>query len=185
MKALTAAHKQLLIGQAIGGVVLNAILNGAAAWLLFPPVASIPMWAQGNCVGGDTIGTSFFLPLTTCLVLTPIVRRTLAPRGPVAPISRADLPPWARWMPANFVGRGAAIGLVCALTIAIAVAMLVTAAGVTAMTRGEVTAYKAIYTALLGAIGTPLFGLRALADAAAPRTASAAARARPRSTPPV
>lgn len=39
------------------------------------------------------------------------------------------------------------------------------------MTRGQVALYKAVYTAILGILVTPLFGLRALADAAPPKTA--------------
>lgn len=160
---LTLLHRRLLVGQAVGGVVLNFFLNGGVAWATFPPVETLPLWARSNCVGADTIGTSFFLPLTTCLILTPIVRRALR-GGTMAGIDRADLPAAIRFWPSNFVARGALVGLMCALTIALAAAGLLTAAGVHAMGRGEVTLYKAVYTAILGLIVTPLFGWRALAD---------------------
>lgn len=163
--ALSTAHRNLLIGQAIGSVALNVPLNGGAAWATFPPVASLPVWAKGNCVAGDTIGTSFFLPLVTCLVLTPIVRR-LVRGGTTEGLPRAALPGLVRFWPANMVGRGALVGLGCALTIALLTLGLVSAAGVTEMTRGQVALYKAVYTAVLGVIVTPLFGLRALADVA-------------------
>lgn len=163
---LGAAHKKTLAYQALGGFFGNLALNGASAWFLFPPVASLPLWARGNCVAGDTIGTSFFMSLITCLVLTPLTRRTLAPRGTTPPLDRAALPAWVRWLPGNVAGRGATVGLICALTVALATLWALTAAGVTEMTRGDVTVFKAVYTALLGVVITPIFGLRALADAA-------------------
>jgi len=163
--ALSSAHRTLLLGQAIGSVVLNVPLNGGAAWGSFPPVPSLPLFAKGNCVAGDTIGTSFFLPLVTCLVLTPIVRRLLRKRA-VAPVARADLPGFVRFLPANFVGRGALVGLISALTIALVTLALLHGLGFEAMTRGQVAIYKAVYTAILGILVTPLFGYRALADAA-------------------
>lgn len=161
--ALSDAHKKLLAGQAVGGLVLNFLLNGTTAWVGFPPVASLPLWARGNCVAGDTIGTSFFLPLTTCLILTPFVRRALR-RGALPAVPRAELPGWARWLPANFVARGALVGLMSALTLALLTLALLTGAGVEAMTRGQDVLFKAIYTAILGVVVTPLFGLRALGD---------------------
>ena len=159
----SAPHRRLLVGQAAGGLVLNFFLNGGVAWATFPPIEKLPLWARGNAVAGDTIGTSFFLPLMTCLILTPIVRKALR-NGGMAGIDRGQLPGALRFWPANFVARGALVGLICALTIAPATLGLLTAAGVEGMTRGQVTLYKAVYTAILGAIVTPLFGWRALAD---------------------
>ena len=165
---LAPAHQQMLRGQATLGLVLNFFFNGAIAWIAFPPFppgASIPLFARGNCVAGDVIGTSFFLPLTTCLVLTPFVRRALAPKGTVPPLARAALPAAVRWLPGNIAGRGALLGLACASTLAWVVLGVLGAAGFTAMSRVGVTVLKAVYTALLGVVVTPLLGLRALADA--------------------
>ncbi|MFO0590774.1 MAG: hypothetical protein U0441_24740 [Polyangiaceae bacterium] len=161
--ALSPAHRNLLLGQAIGSVLLNIPLNGGAAWATFPPIAALPVFAKGNCVAGDTIGTSFFLPLTTCLILTPIVRRVLR-SGAVKGLARADLPGYARILPKNFVGRGALVGLLSALTLGVLTLVILGLVGPAEMTRGQVTLYKAVYTAVLGIIVTPLFGYRALAD---------------------
>jgi hypothetical protein len=160
---MAPAHRLLLLGQAVGGLVLNFLLNGAAAWVGFPPVATLPLWARGNCVGGDAIGTSFFLPLTTCLVVTALVRRGLR-AGAFPPLAREALPAGIRRLPDNMVARGALVGLACALTLAPATCAALGLAGVAALTRGEDTLFKALYTALLGLLVTPLLGLRALAD---------------------
>jgi hypothetical protein len=160
---LSSAQRSLLIGQALGGFGFNLVLNGALAWFLFPPVATIPLWARGNCIAGDTIGTSFFLPLITCLVLTSVVRRALR-ANPTLGLPRTELPRPVRSLPGNMLGRGAVLGLLCALSLALLTLAVLAALGISEMTRGEDTLYKALYTAGLGALVTPLFGWRALAD---------------------
>jgi hypothetical protein len=161
--ALSPVHRRLLVVQALGGFVLNLPLNGAAAWLGFPPVARLPLWARANCVAFDTFGTSFFLPLVTCLVLTPLARRSLR-SGALDPLPRTSLPALVRFWPESMAGRGALVGLMSIVTVALPALALLGALGVESMNRGESTLYKALYTGLLGAIVTPLFGLRALAD---------------------
>jgi hypothetical protein len=160
---LAPVHKKLLIAQALGSVACNIPLNAALAWLTFPPVDALPMWARGNCVAGDTIGTGFFLPFITCLIMTPITRRVVR-RGNIPPIARLELPGFLRIWPKNFVGRGALVGLVGAVTVALPLLGVLAAAGFESMTRGQVTVYKAIYTTVLGLIVAPLFGWRALGD---------------------
>lgn len=162
---LAPAHRKMLLAQAAGGLVLNFFMNGAAAWVTFPPVPSLPFWTRGNCAAFDTLGTSFFLPLVTCLVLTPLTRRALAPRGAVPGLPRASLPRYARWLPENLLARGAALGAVSMATVAHATILAGIALGAGALTRGDMAIYKAVYTAALGALVTPLLGLRALADA--------------------
>jgi hypothetical protein len=155
----------MLLAQVAGGVVLNFFMNGAAAWLTFPPVPSLPFWTRGNCAAFDTLGTSFFLPLVTCLVLTPLTRRSLSPRGAVPALDRAALPSFARWLPANMLARGAALGALSMATVAHATILAGIALGAGALGRGDMALYKAVYTAILGGLVTPLLGLRALADA--------------------
>lgn len=161
---MTPAHRQLLLGQAFGSVFCNLPLNAWLAWVTFPPVDALPVFARGNCVAGDTVGTSFFLPLITCLILTTITRRLLR-GGKVAPLRRSELPGVIRFWPANIVSRGALVGLVCALSIAWLTLALVSALGFESMTRWQMAVYKGVYTVVLGLIVTPLFGWRALADA--------------------
>lgn len=160
---MLAAHRTLLFGQAAFGLVLNFFLNGAVAWWTFPPVATLPLWARGNCVGGDTIGTSFFLPLVTCLILTTVVRRMLRAKR-IDSVPRSALPIGIRFWPQHLVGRGAMVGLLSILLCALPTLALLTQFGIESMSRGEVTTFKALYTAVLGVLVTPLFGWRALAD---------------------
>lgn len=163
--SLTPDHRRLVLGQALGGAVVNFFLNGGVAWLTFPPIETMPMWARGNCVAGDTLGTSFFLPLITCVILTLVTRKVL--RGGSMPwLPLAELPTVSRILPGNFVGRGALVGLICALTIGLGTLGLLTVLGVEGMNRSQVAMYKAVYTVLLGLIVTPVFVWRAFADRA-------------------
>lgn len=167
--ALLPSHRDLLLGQALGGLLLNIPLNGALAWFTVPKVATLPLWARGNCVAGDVIGTSFFLPLCTCLVLTALLRPALR-AGRLPGLPRAALPWLLRRWPHNLLGRGALVGLLCALTFAPLCLALLSSAGVTQLDRAQVTWLKAIYTGLLGLVVTPLFGWRALAEGSAAPT---------------
>lgn len=164
---MSPAHRRILASQALLGLAANFVLNGASAWATFPPVPAMPLWARGNCVAGGIIGTSFFLPLTTCIVLTPFARGALR-RGSLAPLAREALPAGVRALPASMAGRGALVGLLCALTLGPAACWLVGSFGVTELSRGGDALFKAVYSALLGMLVTPLFGLRALADVAPP-----------------
>jgi hypothetical protein len=148
---MIASHRTLLWGQAAGGLAVNLFLNGAVAWWTFPPVAKLPL------------GTSFFLPLVTCLVLTTVVRRMLRAKR-MDSVPRSGLPIGIRLWPQHIVGRGAIVGLLSILLCALPTLALLTQLGIESMSRGEVTTYKAIYTAVLGVLVTPLFGWRALAD---------------------
>jgi hypothetical protein len=64
----------LLLEQGIGSAIFNVLLNGAIAWALFRHLDVIPLWGQESIVG-DTLGTTFFLPFFTTLIVTPLVRR--------------------------------------------------------------------------------------------------------------
>jgi hypothetical protein len=137
-------------------------MNGALAYFTFPQTPMMPLTAKGPCVAFDTAGTSFFLPLITCLVLTSLTRR--AARGKPPALAREQLPAFARLLPRNMVGRGALVGLLCMAAVAPLTIALLSAFGVAGFDRAGMTIYKCAYTAVLGAIVTPLFGLRALAD---------------------
>ena len=80
--------------------MFNFLLNGAIAWLLFRSLERVPLWGQQS-IAGDTIGTCFFLPFFTALIVTPLVRRRVR-AGSVAPlgVDARDHPPLG-WLPAG------------------------------------------------------------------------------------
>lgn len=156
------AHRTVVLSNAALGFLLNLPLNAALAWVTFPPLPTMPLWARGPCVGFDTIGTSLCLPLLTCLVLTPLLRRAV--RGGLPGLGRGDLPTLLRMLPHNAFGRGLLSGLACALVFAPLALGLVGALGAQALSREQMAVFKAIYSGVLGLVVTPALALRALAD---------------------
>ena len=52
------AHRTVVLSNAALGFLLNLPLNAALAWVTFPPLPTMPLWARGPCVGFDTIGNA-------------------------------------------------------------------------------------------------------------------------------
>jgi hypothetical protein len=164
MARVTSAQRRfLLVEQPIAGVVLNLAINAAIAWLLFRHRDRVPLWGPES-IAGDTIGTTFLLPLITCLVLTPIVRRQVR-RGAVAPLAwTRETHPWLRWLPRNTLGRGAALGAVSLVAVAPATLLVLAGLGVTDWSVPRVVAFKAGFAALEGAFVNPVLALWAIAE---------------------
>jgi len=165
---MSSELRKTLVLQALGAAVFNLLLNGGIAWLSFRGAVALPLWARGPCVAFDTIGTSLFLPLVTCLIMTPLVRRgarAAGDGGAARGWTRATRP-FLRRLPRNFALRGLAVGLVSAALVAPAALALLSLAGVVAMNGGGIVVWKAVYSGVLAALVTPIFALGALADVA-------------------
>lgn len=166
--ALTHEQRQYLaIGFVLGPALINTVINGVLGWLTFRDVASVSLWGTEAAAGPDTLGTLFFLPLITCFIVTPIVRRQTR-NGTVAPAD-ADrvIPAWLRFARRPLLPRALRLGfstfvLLVAPTLA---ALLVFAP--TEMALWPFLIFKASFSAVLGALVTPLIALVALADPAA------------------
>src|SRR5260370_7320498 len=69
--ATPAQRRYMLLDNGVGPFVINFLINAVIAWLLFRHATHVPLWGQSS-IAGDTIATSFLLPLITCLIVTPI-----------------------------------------------------------------------------------------------------------------
>ena len=157
---MSSAHKRfLLLEEGVGSVVVNLVLNGLIAALMFRGTAAVPLWGQQS-IAGDTIGTTFLLPLITCLIVTPLARRQVR-AGRVPPVAGAPLA--LRWMPERAFTRGATLGLITAVAIAPPTIAALAALGVTQQSFWGFVAFKAVFAAALGAVVTPLIALWAIA----------------------
>ena len=56
----------LLIEQGIGAGIFNVVINAAIAWLFFHGMRTVPLLGDQSIMG-DTIGTTFMLPLLTAV----------------------------------------------------------------------------------------------------------------------
>jgi hypothetical protein len=75
IESLTPAAQRrfVLLDNGVGAFVVNLMINGVIAWLLFCKATRVPMWGQSS-IAGDTIATAFLLPAITCLIVTWISR---------------------------------------------------------------------------------------------------------------
>ena len=164
MPRMSPTHRRyLLLDQGIGAGVVNLLLNAAIAWATFRGATTVPLWGQQS-IGGDTIGTTFFLPFFTTLIASRIVRSQVR-SGRVPPLPWAG-PSLLRRLPASLAGRGTLLGIACIAVVGIPATWMMGAADVGPMTFGGFIAFKALFAAVLGMVVTPVIARMALADAA-------------------
>ncbi|HEX5631907.1 MAG TPA: hypothetical protein VFX50_01725 [Gemmatimonadales bacterium] len=159
---LSAEQRRFLwLGQAAVAFGVNVVLNAAIGWAMFRGVATIPLWGASS-IGGDTLGTSFFLPAITCLIVTPIVRGQV--RKGEAPAFEGALAGWLSPFQRSLPLRAAALGLVSVPLAGGAGVALLCALGVGALDFAPFLGWKALYAGVLGACVQPAIALLALAD---------------------
>lgn len=156
-------------------VVINFVLNGIIAWLVYGRSPAVPLstWIV------DTLLTSFLIPFLTCLIVVPVVWQ-LVRQGDLSAVtwSRADFW-WLRWLPAGKWARSAVVGLVTAVLGTLIIAGLLLLLDIEALAGSRFIFFKAGYAALVAALVTPFLALAALGDvskavAADPQAAAAA-----------
>ena len=159
---LSAEQRRFLwTSQALVPFVINVVLNGAIGWAMFRGVETIPLWGASS-IGGDTLGTSFFLPAITCLIVTPLVRGQV--RKGAAPAFRGALAGWLQRFQRPLGLRACALGAVCVpLAGGLGLALLAVL-GVETLGFAPFLGWKALYAGVLAALVTPVIALLALAD---------------------
>lgn len=146
--------------------VINLVLNGAIGFAMFRGASEIPLLGSQSIVG-DTLGTCFFLPAITCLmIVTPIVRGHVK-KGTAEPM-RGALPRWLAAFRRALVPRALALGLAVMVLAGSLVLTLFAVLGVESLPFAPFLTFKAVFAGLLGGCVTPLIALLALADRPAP-----------------
>jgi hypothetical protein len=164
MKLSSNQRRYLLFGHCFIPFIINFFLNGIIGLVMFRGINPVPTWGMVSSAGPDLIGTCFFLPAITCLIVTPIVRRHIR-RGAVERTSESEcLPRWLRLfrhplaIRAVLFGLGG-LGLIGSLVTAALIAAAPTQFGLTPFVW-----LKASFSAVLGGAVTPIIGLVALAE---------------------
>jgi len=152
----------LILEQGAGSAIFNLLLNAGIAWLMFRQHDSVPFWGRES-IAGDTLGTCFFLPLFTALIVTPLVRRRIR-AGTIEPLhwTRASHA-WLGWLPAGTFKRGAVLGLACLAVVGPLTLLLLARASVDALALVPFITFKALFAALLALVVTPVISIWALA----------------------
>jgi hypothetical protein len=162
--AMTPEHRRyLLLEQGVGSALFNFFLNGAIAWLTFRSFESVPMWGQQS-IAGDTIGTTFFLPFFTCLIVTRLTRGQLSS-------GRLPTPSWSRTshaalgrLPSGTWARSTVLGLVTLMVVAPLALWALAGLRIDAMSLWGFIGFKAAFAGVLAAAVTPVIALCALGD---------------------
>jgi len=169
MKLSRSQQQYLLLGHCIVPCIINFILNGLIGLAMFRGVSMVPVWGLETSAGPDMLGTCFFLPAITCLIVTPTVRRHVR-RSIVEPLPHSPgLPSWLARFQRPLRTRAALFGLTSLVLVG---ALVLVALGSVGLTELELTRFlwlKATFSAVLGAVITPFIGIVALADSASER----------------
>jgi len=162
IESLTPAQRRfVLLDNGVGAFVVNLMINGVIAWLLFRKATRVPMWGQSS-IAGDTIATAFLLPAITCLIVTPLARGQVRTRRVVA-VADAS---W-RWIPRNMVWRALLVGLICLLVLTPLTLFVLGTLGVEELSPWHFVYFKATFAAVEGALVTPFLALWAISEAPA------------------
>jgi hypothetical protein len=159
---MTPEHRRFLIlEQGIGSAAFNFVLNGLIAWLLFRSFERVPLWGQQS-IAGDTIGTCFFLPFITALIVTPLVRKRVhAGRIERLEWTRETHPPLG-WLPGGTGKRALVLGIACTLIVGSLSLWALTAFGVGDLAFWHFVGFKAAFSAALALVVTPVIALWAI-----------------------
>lgn len=164
--AVPETHRSWLwLGFCAVPAVMNGIINPAVAALQTRGQEVLALWSTSGGFAPDTLGTSFFLPLMTCLIVTPLVRRSVRRGG----IGRLPLP--GNDSRRSLLRRGVRLGLLGMLMFGIPVVAATELLGVTEVARSPFLYWKAASTALLGALVTPWIARLAVSDEPSAATA--------------
>ena len=144
--------------------VANFVINGLLAWLMFSE-DPLPVWSAGPSAGSDLIGTCFFLPLITCLIVTPLTRRRVH-AGLVERLPAEARPGWARTLPSATFARALVFGVVTLLVVGSAVGATLWLLGWTEVGLTSFVFWKAVFSVVLGWLVTPGIGVAGLGDPA-------------------
>ena len=76
--AVPDSHRAWLwLGFCVVPAAMNGVINPAVAALQTRGQEVMAIWSTQGGFGADTLGTAFFLPFFTCLIVTPLVRRSV------------------------------------------------------------------------------------------------------------
>ncbi len=162
---LAQEHRRLLRRSFIlAPAIINFVLNGSIAWYVYSGRPFVSVWGADGEIIADVLATSFLLPFLTCFVVVPIVWK-LVEQGEQSAVNwrRSDFW-WLAWLPHGQWARAAAIGVASALAGGFVLLGLLYVLRVETLSSQAFILLKATYTALLGALVTPLLALASLAD---------------------
>jgi len=164
---MSPEHRSFLtVQQGVVAFVVNVILNGVIAWLIFRGVEQVPVLG-GSGVAADLMITAFLLPFLTCMIVSRVVASQVrggkvprAEQGQLA-VASASRGWWQRsiFQRSLFLG---AIGILFAALPVVAALLLTKAPGFSSM---DLVAFKALWAGLLACSVSPAIAWWAILSA--------------------
>lgn len=142
---------------------INVAVNVTLGVLTFHDQAVVTTWKLNNGAVADSVGTCFFLPLLTCLIATPIVRRHVT-MGIVKPLPMSELPALMRFLIRPVLLRAGILGACGLVMLIIPVCIVYWLFAGDSIETVRFIAVKSIFAGSLGVIVTPLIALLALGE---------------------
>ena len=174
--ALFSYHWRFLaIHQSAVPALINFVLNGAIAWWLFRSATFVP-FSGPSSITGDTLATSFLLPLLSCLVITWLIQRGVE-HGELRPLVIVPEPGWQVWLSQlRPLRRGVFFGLAGVVLGGGPVCVVFARLGPPELSFWAFVWFKAAYAALLAAAVCPFIAWLALASPSPAKASSPSSR---------
>ena len=164
---LSTQHKQYIFKHyVLGSAVINTLINGAVAYVIFSTQPQIAIWGSPS-LGVDIVATVFLLTLITSLLvnwstgLAMSVGRVEAVRTEgfwLSLTERLPLAPWPRALLLSVVATGLiAPGVIYAFDLL----------AIQSLSSNAAMLFKTLFAVAVGLLVTPLIGLLALQRRAA------------------
>jgi hypothetical protein len=145
--------------------VLNAVINGAIAWVSTRGVELVPEWStQKISTITDTVATLFLLPLITCLLTAVSVHHDQRVGNLPQIRGLAIRSPALAALPRPVLSRAVACAVVSVVVFGPVAVVLLIVTDWGRISPGEFITFKTCFAVALGAVVTPLIALRAMAD---------------------
>jgi len=162
--ALSSYHWRFLaIQESAVPALINFVFNGTIAWWLFRSATFVP-FSGPSSIAGDTLVTSFLLPLLSCLVITWLIQRGVE-HGELRPLVIVPEQGWQVWLSQlRPLRRGVFFGLAGVVLGGVPVCVVFARLGPPGVSFWAFVWFKAVYAALLAAAVSPLIAWLALAS---------------------
>ncbi len=159
---LTKGQKRYLYNQSAVAAVMNFVMNGLMAWLIFRPAETVPVLGSvGFAV--DVIMTTFFFTFFTSFLVSRAAHKKISSGQLAAVDSPSASRLFAQIKPRPFIGSlTLAVGEVC--LVASIVLAIFWVLEIDHLTLLGFVAFKSLYGAGLGAIAAPLIALVAMME---------------------
>ncbi|HEX6687844.1 MAG TPA: hypothetical protein VF085_04175 [Solirubrobacterales bacterium] len=165
---LSESHRRWIVLRALlAAAAINVVINAAMAWLSVHGQDGVPLWGAPmaeTTIIWNVVSTLFLLPLITCVLVTRVVRQEVR-QGSLTSLSRLrSAHGWLAALPSTPWRRGVAFGAIAVVVLAPPLTLALAASGFPELTGGQFIACQAAFTAVLGAIVTPVIALYAMVD---------------------